>query len=188
MKIAPLHTDKQLVDLIKKDDEYAFKLLFDRYFASLCEFSSKITEDKQLAEETVADSFIELWKRRSYLEIKENEKAYLFKMVRNNSLNYLRKNKPSYSSLDNFSHKFSISPEQELITKENTNSISDLTSNLPEPMKSIFLMNREEGFSYKEIAELLNISVKTVESHMGKALKLLRVAFQKSSLKELYSI
>lgn len=188
MKIVALHTDKQLVELIKKDDEYALKVLFDKYFNPLCSFSVKITGNKQLAEEAVADTFIELWKKRSYLEITDNEKAYLFKMVRNISLNAIRKNNFETDSLnEDHIKQFSISPEQELISKENTGSIEGLLSALTEPAKTIFLMNREENFSYKEIAEILKISIKTVESHMGKALKLLRIALEKSSLKEFYS-
>lgn len=189
MKIVALHTDKQLIELIKNDDEYALKALFDRYFTSLCLFSSKITGENQMAEEAVADAFIELWKRRAYLEIKVNVKAYLFKIARNNSLNCLRKNNLLNDSFDEgHLNQFSISHEQEFITKENTHSIQSLTSILHEPVKTIFLMSRDEGFSYKEIADILKISVKTVESHMGKALKLLRVEFEKSSLKEFYSI
>lgn len=189
MKIVALHTDLQLIELIKKDDEYALKVLFDRHFSSLCLFSSKITGQNQTAEEVVADAFIELWKRRSILEIKENVKAYLFKMARNNALNYLRKNNSLNDSFkESDLNQFSISPEQELITKENSKSIKRLTSILHEPIKTVFLMNRDEGFSYKEIADILKISVKTVDSHMGKALKLLRIEFEKSSLKEFYSI
>ncbi len=67
MKILAIHTDKQLIKLIKKDDEYALKVFFERYFDSLCVFSAKITTQKQMAEEAVADAFIELWKRRSDL-------------------------------------------------------------------------------------------------------------------------
>lgn len=188
MKIVALHTDKHLVELIKKDDEYALKVLFDRYFIPLCSFSAKITNQNQLAEEAVADVFIELWKRRSYLDIKDNVKAYLFKMVRNISLNVIRKNSVLVDSFNEQEIKqFSISPEQEFITKENTASIEDLLFVIPEPAKTVFLMNREENFSYKEIADILKISVKTVESHMGKALKLLRLALEKSFLKEFYN-
>lgn len=188
MKIVALHTDNQLIELIKNDDEYALKVLFDRYFTSLCSFSAKITTQNTLAEEAVADAFIELWKRRAYLEIKENTKAYLFKMVRNISLNMLRRNYLDTDFLyeEDLNH-FSISPEQEFITQENTTAIQGLLSALKEPAKTVFLMNREEGFSYKEIADILKISVKTVESHMGKALKILRVEFEKSTLKELFS-
>lgn len=189
MKIVAIHTDKQLIELIKKEDEYALKVLFDRYFDPLCVFSAKITNQQYLAEEAVADVFIELWKRRNYLDISVNVKAYLFKMARNNSLNYLRKNNLLNESLDEKNLKqFSISPEQDFISKENATSIQNLVSILQDPVKTVFLMNREEGFSYKEIAEILKVSVKTVESHMGKALKLLRLEFEKSSLHEFYNL
>ncbi|MBK6265434.1 RNA polymerase sigma-70 factor [Marivirga sp. S37H4] len=187
MKIIALQTDLQLIMHIKNDDEQALKVLFDRYFNSLCQFSFQITHHQETTEEVVADIFIELWRRRAYIQINHQVKAFLFKMVKNASLNALRNYNMffSFSSSTDF-EDIDESPEDKLISEENVEGIMQILNILPPAVKSVFLLQREEGFTYAEIAEILKISVKTVESHMGKALKLMREAFQKSSYKEYY--
>lgn len=187
MKVIALQTDLQLVMRIKNDDEQALKVLFDRYFRPLCQFSFQITRHQEITEEVVADIFIELWKRRAYVQINHQVKAFLFKMVKNASLNALRNNKILYSFSDSPEFEsITESPEDRLISQENVEGMTKVLNILPPAVKSVFLLQREEGFTYAEIAEILKISVKTVESHMGKALKLLREALQKSTFKEFY--
>ena len=188
MKVVALQTDLQLILRIKNDDEQALKILFDKYFSALVQFSFRITHQKTIAEEVVADVFIELWKRRAYLDITHQVKAYLFMMVKNTSLNVGRNQKPHISlsdAPDEFS-AFSLSPEEKFISDENLEDIGQLINVLSPSVRTVFLLNREEGFTYAEIAVILKLSVKTVESHMGKALKLMREAILKSNYKEYY--
>lgn len=187
MKVIALQTDLQLILLIKNDDEQALKVLFERYFTALCQFSFQITRHQETTEEVVADIFIELWKRRAYIQINHQVKAFLFKMVQNASLNALRNNKAFYSFSESIDFQGTTeSPEEKLISDENVEGITEVLNILPPAVKSVFLLQREEGFTYAEIAGILKISVKTVESHMGKALKLMREALKKSAFKEYY--
>ncbi|PTB90230.1 hypothetical protein C9994_17390, partial [Marivirga lumbricoides] len=148
MKAGALQTDLQLILRIKNDDEQALKILFDKYFSALVHFSFRITHQKTIAEEVVADVFIELWKRRAYLDITHQVKAYLFTMVKNTSLNAGRNQKLHYSFSDSSLELevFSQSPEEKLISEENLQDIDQLLNILSPTVKTVFLLSREEGF------------------------------------------
>lgn len=187
LKVKVLYSDHKLLALLKRSDESALNILFENYFQALCGFSFQITKDSSVSEEVVSDVFIEIWKRREYLVINTSFKSYLFKSVRNLSLNVLKKqirDTNLFKDLANESYTKTI--EAEFIEKENQEEILQFYDCINEPAKTIFLMNREQCFTYKQIAEILQISLKTVESHMGKALKQLREQLKKSSLKSYY--
>lgn len=183
MKVISLHTDIQLFEELKKGNEQAIRLLFERYYESLCRFSFQYLQEKALAEEVVADVFMQVWTKRKSLTVTQSVKAYLFKSTAHSSLNALRSRKAvcGIEMLD-AEKANENSPEYQLISAENATEINQLLKCLSEPVKAVFLLQREEGFTYQEIAGLLHISVKTVESHMTKALKLLKEEFRRSSL------
>jgi len=186
-KVKSLYTDQKLLELLRKSDEVALNILFESYFQPLCVFSFQITKDSSVAEEVVSDVFIEVWKRREYLNIHDSFKAYLFKSVRNLSLNVLKKQIRDTDLFKDLEYEYYTKTlETEFIENENKEEILKFYDCINEPAKTIFLMNREQNFTYKQIAEILQISVKTVESHMGKALKQLKEQLKKSSLRSYY--
>lgn len=159
-----------------KDDEDAFRSLFFEFFSSLCVFAHRYVEDWDTCEDLVQDTFFKIWKNRKSIEINTSSRNFLITSVRNSCVDYLRKqdsariwqereikDKTGYTSGDLYSH---IELEQMLTTA---------LSKLPENIREVFEMNRFEGKTYKEIAEEKNISLKTVEAHMTKALKVLRI-------------
>ncbi|NDV96163.1 RNA polymerase sigma-70 factor [Dysgonomonas sp. 521] len=159
-----------------KDDEEAFRSLFLEFFSSLCVFAHRYVEDWDTCEDIVQDTFFKIWKNRKSIEINTSSRNFMITSVRNSCVDFLRKqdsartwqereikNKTEYTSDDLYSH---IELEQMLTTA---------LSKLPENVREVFEMNRFEGKTYKEIAEEKNISVKTVEAHMTKALKVLRI-------------
>jgi len=159
-----------------KDDEDAFRSLFFEFFSSLCVFAHRYVDDWDTCEDLVQDTFFKIWKNRKSIEINTSSRNFLITSVRNSCVDYLRKqdsariwkeraikDKTGYTSDDLYSH---IELEQMLITA---------LSKLPENIREVFEMNRFEGKTYKEIADEKNISVKTVEAHITKALKVLRI-------------
>lgn len=168
--------DQLFLRIALKDDEEAFRSLFFEFFSSLCVFAHRHVEDWDTCEDLVQDTFFKIWKNRKSIEINISSRNFLITSVRNSCIDYLRKqdsariwqereikDKTGYTSDDLYSH---IELEQMLTTA---------LSKLPENIREVFEMNRFEGKTYKEIAEEKNISVKTVEAHMTKALKVLRI-------------
>jgi RNA polymerase sigma-70 factor (ECF subfamily) len=128
------------------------------------------------AEDVVQEVFIKLWDKRDTLDGVNNIKSYLFQATKNSSLNWLKSKKNQNESINdvNFTHGSSNNIEEQIEFEETQNKITQALSLLPTKCKAVFLLSRNEDKTYKEIAEGLNISVKTVENHMGKALKILR--------------
>ena len=128
------------------------------------------------------DVFYNVWKNRESIRITQSWKSYLYRSVYNNSMMYLRKVRREISLEEGlFPEKAGGSPDplQELEFQEVSAMVSDTIGRLPERTREIFLLNRQEGLKYREIAERLSISVKTVEANMGKALSALRNSMEK---------
>ena len=157
------------------EDAAAYKKLFFCFFLPLKSFSFSIIKSKEIAEEVVSDIFIEIWaKRKQLLEI-EDLKMYLYISIRNASLRRLQqKQKTSVLSLDDLDVEFaSADPDAEtyLITNELAIKIDSAIESLPPQCKIIFKLAKQDGLKYKEIAQLLNISVKTIDNQLSTALK-----------------
>lgn len=165
----------QLVTAVMEDDELAFKELFDYYFPGLYSFSNSMLANAPLAEEVVADVFIKLWENRKMLHSIKNLSAYLYTATRHASLNYIRLHKPKHHiSVDELENNFSYgfeTPETTAISKENLARITTVINQLPPRCKLIFHLVKEEKLRYREIAQMLNISQKTVEAQMAIAMK-----------------
>ena len=163
---------------VKELDEKAFENIFKEFFSGLTAFSRKYVHDLDTAKEIVHDVFMNLWEKRATVDPEKSIKSYLFTAVYNRSLNYLRDNKKfdknefsleiAENNPDNWDHQDSLE------TSELQTKINDAIDSLPEKCREIFVMNRLEGLKYKEVAEKLNISIKTVETQMSKALKVLK--------------
>jgi RNA polymerase sigma-70 factor (ECF subfamily) len=167
---------QKLLDRISLEgDEKAFQQLFELYVDGLSRFSNSILKNKELAEEAVSDVFYNVWVHRSKLSQIENFKAYLFASVRNTALNYLDKEKRSkVIQLEDLSVSIlidEICPESELISKELKEAIGRAIDHLPERCKLIFILAKIEQLKYKEIAQILDISVKTIDNQLTIAIK-----------------
>jgi len=158
-------------------DISGFEALFQVNYRLLCATSYRIVQDKDIAEDIVQDVFFKLWEKREVLIINTSLKAYLFQSTINQSLNYIRKYKnalkrESAYGEDTASHSNFV--EQAMALKEIGSRIDTAMNALPEACRTVFVLSRYEQLSYKQIAVKLDISVKTVENHMVKALKHLR--------------
>jgi len=168
-------TEDSLFGRIQRDEREALNLLFDLYFEPICHFVNSFVKNASLSEEIVSDVFFNLWVKRKTLKITGNIKAYLYKAARNQAVSYMRKPSFTHETLeleleaDNYTQ-----PDHLLIQKESLNHWQKMIDRLPDRCRMVFTLHREENFTYKQIAELLEISEKTVENQMGKALKLLR--------------
>jgi RNA polymerase sigma-19 factor, ECF subfamily len=157
------------------DDEAALTALHDLYFYRLYKLSLSIVGNKETAEELTSDVFIRIWQRKHLLKGVNNAEFYLLKCARNRAFEFLRSNRSTFGLLDEDLHDFvmewGLSPEQILISSEMVKYINKVIDQLAPKCKLIFLLVKEGNLKYREVAELLNISVKTVEAQMSIALK-----------------
>jgi RNA polymerase sigma-70 factor (family 1) len=157
------------------DDQKAYKELFTSLYTPLFLFAKSMVKSKESAEEIISDVFIRIWERRRDLEKIDNLKVYLYVSTRNTALNYLSQQKRNPTNpLDEFHAEFTsiyFDPEQLLITADMLALIKKSIDQLPPKCKIIFKLVKEDGLKYKEVAEILNLSVKTVENQVAIALK-----------------
>ncbi len=174
-----MENDQNIKKLLKKisfeEDESAFKQLFDLFAGRLYQFSFSFVKSKAVAEEVVSDVFLKVWMNRSELVNIQNIKAYLFKSTYNTSLNSLdemkRKNAVSLDDLEVDLGVDLICPETELINKELKSIIEQSIEDLPPRCKMIYKLAKVEQMKYKDIGELLDISVKTINHQLSIASK-----------------
>ena len=158
-------------------DRKGFEELFKSFFPSLCMFAQKYVPDQDTAKEVVHNVFLNLWEKREKVDMSTPLKSYLFTSVYNRCLNSIRDQKKFdrdetvFERLD--SNDF-IDATDRLEEQELEQRIFDALQSLPEKCREVFTLNRFEGLKYAEIAEKHGISVKTVETQMSKALKILR--------------
>jgi RNA polymerase sigma-70 factor (ECF subfamily) len=168
--------EKILFEKIKNNDEKAFEKLFHMYYGQLCLFASRILQDDIAAEEIVQDFFVKLWEKRKEFSIETSVKSYLYRSVRNLCLNLIEHNniKLRHAQSVLATHEQHISDGDGFTEIDLAKKIEESIQALPEKRREIFRLSREQGLKYREIAEKLNISVKTVEAQMGLAIKTLR--------------
>ncbi|HEX6169784.1 MAG TPA: RNA polymerase sigma-70 factor [Chitinophagaceae bacterium] len=163
--------------LLAQKDETAFEQVFKTHFKRLHAYAFTILRDEAEAEEIVQQVFFKLWERNENLSLTGSVSAYLYRAVHNESLNYLKHQKVrsnhqlhvAYSMKNEVEH-----PAKKVMAGELEKKIHTALNELPEQCRTIFQMSRFDELKYREIADKLGISVKTVENQMGKALKLLR--------------
>lgn len=154
-------------------DKDAFEKLFREFFPPLLSFARKILVDEDDAREVVHQVFINLWEKRDKIDLSTSLKSYLFTSVHNRSLNVIRDRKKfSSEEVPEMAGEWDVSTQIESMELEE--KINEAIASLPEKCRQIFELNRFDGLKYSEIAIQLNISVKTVENQMSKALKILR--------------
>jgi RNA polymerase sigma-70 factor, ECF subfamily len=158
-------------------DVTAFEMLFRTYYQPLCHYAYSFLQDKEDAEEIVQSTFLMVWEKRDTLAIRTSVRPYLYAMVRNACLNVLKhqkikqKHAVEAQAMADRSHD---SVNQIVTSHELEYKIKEALEELPEQCRIVFKLSRFEELKYAEIADQLTISIKTVENHMGKALKIMR--------------
>lgn len=162
--------DILLLNLIREGDRLAFRHLFESYFTPLCRFMHLYVREASIVEELALDIFTYLWEHRETLQIQISLKAYLFQAARNKCLNTLRQKKLTLR-LDDTDLDVAETNVMSLETDELYNLIQEAMLALPDKCREVFQLSRNENRTNQEIATQLNISVKTVEAQITKALK-----------------
>ena len=166
-------TNEKRVEMEGRLEGRNFERFFRDFFPPLMAFARKILGDEDDAREVVQQVFINLWEKRSEVDLSTSLKSYLFTSVHNRSLNAIRDRKKfSSEEVPDVAGDWDVSAQIESMELEG--KIREAIDSLPEKCRKIFELNRFEGMKYAEIAGQLNISVKTVENQMSKALKILR--------------
>jgi RNA polymerase sigma-70 factor, ECF subfamily len=170
--------EKQTFNSLKVGDEKSFEQMFRAYYPRLCAYAMTVLNDRDEAEEVVQSLFCRLWEQRDVLDVTTSLQAYLFRATRNASLNQLKKvqTRDAYKAmnLEQMNNNPEYQPDR-TTNSELRRQLERAIADLPEQCRLIFKMSRFEELKYKDIAENLGISVKTVENQMGKALKILRL-------------
>lgn len=174
------NTEKEIFSLLQKGNVYAYELIFRRYYLGLCGFAARFVQQPETAEEIVQNIFLKLWEKRHSFSIETSLKSYLFRAVYNSCHNYLAHTKIENRYIS-FLRETTLRKEagsdpvlDSLAYKELNEKITEAIERLPAECKKIFKMSRFEGLKYAEIATELNISVKTVETQISRALLRLR--------------
>ncbi len=171
------------IEKLKKGNVRAFEQVFNMHYAGLCRYAQKYVIDLDNAREIVQGTFVKLWEIKNSLSQDTSVKSYLYKAVQNNCLDYLKHVKISNEYKEDLLRKVmdsgfkSISsPEnclEGLIEKELEDRIIDAIASLPDSCREIFELSRFKGLKYREIAKELNISIKTVETQISRAIQAL---------------
>ena len=169
------HIESLCLKIGQNSDQQAFKELYLFYFDKLYKFAFSILHSSEFAEEAVNDVFLNIWQKRKTLENINNMTNYLYISTKNTSFNYLSKfRKERNTSLDDVLVRFEIdelTPETVFFSAEVRHEIEQAINQLPPKTKLVFQMAKVEGLKYKEIAEILNISVNTIDNHVATAIK-----------------
>jgi len=171
-------SEKQVLETLRQGNESAFEMIFRTYYQPLCRYAYSFLRDKEEAEEVVQAAFIGFWEKQSKLAIETSLKSYLYRMIRNSCLNVIKHEKVKQQHVAHELAVMEVSHEsvsQNVQANELEIKIAEAMKTLPEQCRIVFQLSRFEELKYQEIADQLQISIKTVENHMGKALKLMRV-------------
>ncbi len=173
--------DREIVRRIRKGDAKVFETLFRSSYIPLVSYAKKIMKDHDSSEEIVQDLFFRIWQNRENLKIESSLNGYLFRAVHNKCLHAIAHKRvaENYARENNMEENYAETPSDTLHFNELQGRVAAVLERLPERCGRIFCMNRFEGLKYREIADRLSLSVKTVEANMGKALKEFRKELQK---------
>jgi RNA polymerase sigma-70 factor (ECF subfamily) len=194
-KVFPVSNEKQDTVLFTDDDIFikkifntdsrkAFELLFKKYYSVLCNHAVRFVFSKQKAEDLVADIFVLFWNSKLYLNVKGSYRSYFFTAVRNKCFTYLKweiKKELTEELNDTQIQSFHPTPEEILQASDLHIKIEHTMKSLPSRQQQVFVMSRFEGKKNKEIAKILNLSQKTVEMHISKALATFRKILEEES-------
>lgn len=178
MAVKQMYGDNELLLMIKDSNAKGLELLFKTYHRQLWLFAHQFLKDGDAAEDMVQDLFAHIWEKRDAIQIATSLKSYLYMSVKNRCLNKLKSESRSTTLNDDTDELFNLTHHhtQQLVEAKNLQQRIDLAiAALPPKCGLAFKMSRFEDMSYKEIAEALDISVKTVENQISKALSIMRL-------------
>ena len=165
-----------LVALIARGDRGAFETVFREHYAPLVRFAEVMLRSREAGEDIVQEVLLSLWRQRETLKVDDSLRAYLYRAVRNRALNSVRNDRVRREAMPHLVREAPeiTTGEAELLEGELETAARGAIAELPPRCREIFELSRFKGLRYGEIAETLGISVKTVETQMGRALKSLR--------------
>lgn len=173
-----LYTDAELLQLIREDCDFAFNLLFRRYWEDLFITATNALRSREEAADVLQDVFLSLWNRKNELDIKGSVAAYLHTSVRYKCIHYIEKN---ITRRDYLVHLADVAvsfyhpnAQINLELKELEHAIKNSIAKMPPKMRKVYQLSRYEHLSYKEISKSMSISVETVKKHIQHALYLIR--------------
>lgn len=169
--------EQEQLKCIQSGDHTTFRKIFEEYYAPLTLFARKFVHDQDMAREIVQDMFVNFYEKSAVLTIQTSLKAYLYQSVRNSCLNVMKLEKTHlthHAVLSSLSGTGEADWTDKMMETELENMICQVISRLPEKCRQIYLLSRQAGISNREIAQKLNISIRTVETQVSKALKILR--------------
>jgi len=170
--------EETLIDRLKNNDVTAFELLFRFYYSGLVVFASQFTFDLHESEDIVQNFYIRLWEKRSNIKSTDSLKSYFYQSVKNSCLNFLKHQKIKEQSINDL---LSLSENNLLydpdlyIASELQERVKRCVDTLPLRNREVFKMSRFDGLKNDEIAEKLNISQRTVETHISNSIRILKV-------------
>ncbi len=172
-----LEPSPQIQNPVRIETRTDFEVVFKTHYSPLCSYANGFLKDVDASEEVVQEVMVRVWTNRASLAIESSLRSYLFRAVRNGCMNVkkhmkVRDEYKAYMEHDSLGNHHSR--EEEMIISELEQKIREAIDHLPMERRKVFILSRYEGLTYGQIAEKLDISVKTVENQMGKALKMLR--------------
>jgi len=168
--------ERFLRESFEKDPWEGFTLVFNHYYKPLCSHAIRFVYSHSHAEDIVSEVFTEFWHKKHFSRMHTSYRAYLFKAVRNRSMNFIRKElgRETKQIEEDLLLTNIRSPEQQMVYEQFYQRVQKGIEQLPPKCKKVFLMSRFEGKPLKEIARIQNISVRTAETHISKALRMMR--------------
>jgi RNA polymerase sigma-70 factor (family 1) len=167
-------------NITENNDQAAFEAFYNHFFVKMLRFSFSLTRSKEVAEEITNDVFMHCWQKRQSLAHIKNPQVYLFVVAKNRAIDYMRKQATSrhiiFAEEDKLEIAFNSDPEQLMISAEMIRKMEHTIQQLPPKCKMVFMMIKQHGMKYKEVASLMNLSVKTVENQLAIAMKRLTTA------------
>jgi RNA polymerase sigma-70 factor (family 1) len=181
------YSDYELVKLIReKDDKQAFQLLYDKYWDQLFAAAILKIHDEEEVNDIVQNLFVTVWIKRKELNINDNVDAYLFRALKNRIINFFKKKYLTADKLDQFSKNSAVKADsvaESMFTyKEVELIISKEVESMPDKMRQVFLLSRDEQMSSKRISEILSLSDQTVRNQISKAIKRIKITLEKYRL------
>ena len=170
-------SDVQLIDRLKAGDESALTAIYKKYWQQLFLSACNVLKDKQACEDVIQELFIKIWNSRDNIEIAVSLKAYLYASIRYEVYRQIRAGVATSDVFDALADRLqSPATHENLEYKELVSQVNSVVETLPEKCREVYKLSREEYLTHKQIASRLNISTKTVENHLTKALKQLRTS------------
>ncbi|MCK0131662.1 RNA polymerase sigma-70 factor [Flavobacteriaceae bacterium F08102] len=174
---------------LKKGDETAFKMLFETYYDQLTIYVNSFTNDQDTTKDIIQDTFIKLWNSKTNFDFHQSILGYLYKTAYFTFIDKYRLDMKERKFLDDHVYKKRLellNTEDEEMRQKKIDQVSEAIENLPPKCKEIFKMSKLQGYKYKEIANMKNISIKTVEAQMAKAFSRLRSILSKKGTINLF--